>query len=76
MKFDKYENPFAPRPPRCWVVLDLESAVLDESGHKRYQRMERWSPAPDAQPSRRNYTRSEDPAKRQGGSFRPLWPQQ
>lgn len=61
MKFDKYENPFTPRPPRCWVVLDLESAVIDESGHKRYQRMERWSPTHDAQSSRRSYSRSEDP---------------
>lgn len=63
MKLDKYEDAFTPRPPRCWVMLDLESAVIDESGHKRYQRMERWSPAHDAQPSRRHYTRSEDPCQ-------------
>lgn len=63
MKLDKYDNAFTPRLPRCWVVLDLESVVIDETGHKRYQRMERWSPTHDAQPSRRNYTRSEDPCQ-------------
>lgn len=46
---------------RTWIVLDLESAVLDESGHKRYQAMERWAPSNDEQPSRRSYKRSEDP---------------
>ena len=45
---------------RTWIVLDLESAVLDESGHKRYQSMERWTSS-DHQPSRRGYKRSEDP---------------
>lgn len=61
MELNLYENAATPRPPRCWVVLDLESAVTDESGHRRYQQMERWSPTDVVQPSRRNYTRSEDP---------------
>lgn len=56
-----------PRRPRCWVVFDLESAVLDETAHKRYQAMERWVPSDD-QPSRRGYTRSEDPLRT------PRWP--
>jgi hypothetical protein len=57
----------APRRPRCWVVFDLESAVLDETAHKRYQMVERWVPSDD-QPSRRGYTRSEDPLRT------PRWP--
>ena len=57
MKIDTITEP---RSPRAWIVLDIESAVLDESGHKRYQQMERWVPN-DAQPSRRGYTRGEDP---------------
>lgn len=54
--------------PNTWIVLDIESAVIDESGHGRYQQMERWIPTDEAQPSRRNYTRSEDPLKT------PRWP--
>jgi 3'-5' exonuclease len=57
-----------PRRPRSYVVLDVESAVIDESGHKRYQKMERWSPDQHLKPSRRNYTRSEDPLTT------PRWP--
>lgn len=49
-----------PRGPRCWVVLDLESAVINDTAHRRYQAMERWTPS-DAAPSRRGYKRSEDP---------------
>ena len=49
-----------PRAPRSWIVLDIESAVLDETAHKRYQAMERWTPADD-KPIRRGYQRSEDP---------------
>ena len=45
---------------RTWIVLDLEFAVLDESGHQRYQSMERWTSSDD-QPSRRGYKRSADP---------------
>ena len=46
--------------PRSWVIIDIESAVTDESGHRRYMAMERWVPAP-GKPSRRNYERSADP---------------
>ena len=59
----KIEGIFEPRKPRSYVVLDIESAVIDETGHKRYQAMERWAPSNDDQPSRRNYTRSEDPLR-------------
>lgn len=53
--------PAALRGPRSYIVLDLESAVLDDTAHRRYQQMERWTPGDGDQPSRRNYTRSEDP---------------
>lgn len=53
-------NNITPRVPRCWVVLDLESAVLDDTAHRRYQAMERWVPSDD-RPIRRGYKRSEDP---------------
>ena len=53
-------NNITPRVPRCWVVLDLESAVLDDTAHRRYQAMERWVPSDD-RPIRRGYRRSEDP---------------
>jgi hypothetical protein len=53
--------------PKAWVVLDIESAVIDETGHKRYQQMERWVPSSD-KPIRRGYTRSEDPLTT------PRWP--
>lgn len=49
-----------PRAPRCWIVLDIESAVLDDTAHQRYQAMERWVPSDD-KPIRRGYRRSEDP---------------
>lgn len=64
----KIEGITEPRRPRSYVVLDIESAVTDETGHKRYQAMERWAPSNDDQPSRRNYARSEDPLKT------PRWP--
>ena len=54
--------------PRCYVVLDLESAVTDQGGHRRYQAMERWSGDPDETESRRGYKRDEDPLKT------PRWP--
>lgn len=57
----KFDNLFEPRRKRSYVVLDIESAVIDEAGHKRYQTMERWVPSENQQPSRRGYTRSEDP---------------
>lgn len=56
-----------PRGPRSWVVLDLESAVVEDAGHRRYQAMERWVPS-DGRPSRRGYQRSEDPL------ICPRWP--
>lgn len=55
----KIDN-ISPRAPRCWIVLDIESAVLDDSAHKRYQAMERWVPS-DNKPIRRGYHRSECP---------------
>lgn len=63
----KSDYTFTPRRPRAYVVLDLESAVTDETGHKRYLGMERWSPR-KGKPSRRGYTRSEDPC------LTPRWP--
>lgn len=57
----KFAHVFEPRRPRAFVIIDLESAVLDEAGHRRYQKMERWQPSPDARPSRRHYQRGEDP---------------
>lgn len=50
-----------PRRKRSYVIVDLESAVLDESGHRRYLAMERHVPSEHDIPSRRNYTRGEDP---------------
>ena len=58
-----FDNPFEPKKKRSYILLDIESAVMDEAGHKRYQAMERWTPREDDQPSRRGYTRSEDPCK-------------
>ena len=49
-----------PRPPRYWIVIDVESAVLDDTAHKRYQQMERWVPD-ENKPIRRGYQRSDDP---------------
>ena len=53
--------------PRSWVIIDIESAVTDESGHRRYMATERWVPAP-GKPSRRSYERSADPLQT------PRWP--
>lgn len=50
-----------PRRKRSYVIVDLESAVLDEAGHRRYLAMERHVPSEHDIPSRRNYTRGEDP---------------
>ena len=58
-----FENPFEPKRKRSYIVFDIESAVTDETAHKRYQAMERWVPSAEEQPSRRGYTRSEDPCK-------------
>ena len=59
----KIDFPAKPRGPRSYIIIDLESAVLDDVGHRRYQAMERWSPGPDDQRSRRGYQRHEDPLK-------------
>lgn len=59
----KIESPFEPRRPRAYVIVDIESAVLDESGHQRYRAMERWMPGHDDADGRRGYTRAEDPLK-------------
>lgn len=56
----KTDTATTPRGPRSWIVLDIESAVLDDDAHKRYQVMERWVPGED-KPIRRGYQRSEDP---------------
>ncbi len=56
----KIDNTDTPRPRRSWIVLDIESAVIDDTAHKRYQAMERWVPCDD-KPVRRGYQRSEDP---------------
>lgn len=64
----KIDNPFEPRRPRSYVVLDIESAVTDESAHRRYQAMERYAPSNDDQASRRGYKRHEDPLTT------PRWP--
>lgn len=50
-----------PRRARSYVIVDLESAVLDETAHQRYQAMERHVPSEHEAPSRRHYGRSEDP---------------
>lgn len=50
-----------PRRKRNYVIVDLESAVLDETGHRRYLAMERHVPGEHDAPSRRNYARAEDP---------------
>lgn len=64
----KIDNPFEPRRARSYIVFDVESAVTDESGHHRYQAMERYVPSNDDQPSRRGYKRHEDPL------ITPRWP--
>lgn len=57
----KTDNTNEPRGARSYIFFDIESAVTDETGHRRYQQMERWAPKSDDQPSRRGYTRAEDP---------------
>jgi hypothetical protein len=59
----KLELPATPCGPRTYVVLDLESAVLDRTAHRRYQQMERWMPDESDRPSRPGYTRGEDPLR-------------
>lgn len=61
MKIDNIASFFEPRRPKSYVVIDLESAVLDDTAHKRYQAMERWAPSNEEQVSRRDYSRAADP---------------
>jgi hypothetical protein len=68
MTTDSITRIFEPRQPRTYIVLDIESAVTDETGHRRYQAMERYVPSDDDAPSRRGYKRSEDPLTT------PRWP--
>jgi len=63
----KPEVLFADRKPRSWVVLDIESAVIDTVGHRRFLAMERFVPRDD-QPPRRGYQRRDDPL------LTPRWP--
>lgn len=63
-----FEAPRDPTAPRCYVVFDVESAVIDDAGHRRYRHMERWAPSNGGHESRRGYKRSEDPLKT------PRWP--
>lgn len=42
------------RDPRAYVVIDLESAILDDAGHKRYLAMERWRPGRGGAPGERS----------------------
>ncbi len=68
MTTDTITRIFEPRQPRTYVVLDIESAVTDETGHQRYLAMERYVPSNDDVPGRRGYKRSEDPLTT------PRWP--
>lgn len=63
--FDKH---LSDAQPRCYIVLDIESAVIDEAGHRRYQAMERWTGGPDEPKSRRGHKPEEDSLKT------PRWP--
>jgi len=64
----KIDNPFEPRRSRSYIVIDIESAVIDESGHRRYQAMERYVSSDDDELGRRGYKRHEDPLRT------PRWP--
>ncbi len=64
----KIEGIFEQHRGRSFVVIDIESAVTDEGGHKRYQAMERWAPRSGDHHSRRGYKRGEDPLRT------PRWP--
>lgn len=63
-----FEKQLSDRQPRCYIVLDIESAVIDQAGHRRYQAMERWSGGPDETKSRRGHKPEEDSLKT------PRWP--
>lgn len=70
---------FANRPPRktsgcyadqvrSYVVFDLESAVIEDTAHRRYLQMERWVPDQTDKASRRGYKRGDCPLQT------PRWP--
>lgn len=63
-----FEKPISNDQPRCYVVIDIESAVTDESGHRRYQAMERWDGDADNERNRRGHKPDEDSLKT------PRWP--
>ncbi len=63
--FDKHPSD---AQPRCYIVLDIESAVIDLAGHRRYQAMERWRGDSDDPKSRRGHKPEEDSLKT------PRWP--
>lgn len=63
-----FAKPFSDAQPRCYIVLDIESAVIDDVGHRRYQAMERWIGSAHGSESRRGYKREDDPLKT------PRWP--
>ncbi len=78
MAFEQTAN-FATRPPRAtsehyadrirsYVVFDLESAVIEDTAHRRYLQMERWVPDQTARKSRRGYKRGDCPLQT------PRWP--
>ena len=58
--FDKHVSD---NQPRCYIVLDIESAVIDQAGHRRYQAMERWTGDADDPKSRRGHKPEEDSLK-------------
>jgi hypothetical protein len=57
-----FQTKSADRKPRSYIVIDLESAVVDDVAHRRYQAMERWTPE-RGKPSRRGYQRGDDPLR-------------
>lgn len=61
----------APKPT-TWVLFDLESAVMDDVAHKRYQKIERWKPHGDNEPSRRNYEFKNDPLRNPRWTFQTI----
>jgi hypothetical protein len=63
MLIDNITRAFEPRRPKSYIVIDLESAVIDETAHKRYLATERWAPTDDDQPSRRGYNRGDCPLR-------------
>lgn len=61
----------APKPT-TWVLFDLESAVMDDIAHKRYQKIERWKPHGNNEASRRNYEFKNDPLRNPRWTFQTI----